>query len=65
MININDKLNKRNIKLFLIGILLFVLSIFFVYLVGETPEGFMGLLAPLTMLLGIIVIVYSLLSNKN
>ena len=65
MININDKLNKRNIKLFLIGILLFVLSIFFVYLVGKTPEGIMGLLAPLTMLLGIIVIVYSLLSNKN
>lgn len=65
MININDKLNKRSITLFIIGIVLFLLSFLLIYFIGQNPEGIIGFLAPITMLISIIVIVYGLLSKKQ
>ena len=65
MINNHDKLSKQNLIILLIGLALFAISFLFIYLVGEHPEGFMGFLAPFTMLVGIITITFGFLHNSN
>lgn len=52
-------MNKKNWKLFFIGLFLFLLGFLFLYFVGSRPEGILGLLSPLTVLAGIIVITFS------
>lgn len=65
MINNHDKLSKQNLIILFSGLVLFTISFLFIYLVGEHPEGFMGFLAPLTMLVGIIIITIGFLYKKN
>ena len=65
MINNHDKLSKQNLIILIIGLLIFALSFLFIALVGQHPEGFMGFLAPFTMLVGIIVIVTGFLYKSN
>lgn len=55
MININDKITKKNALVLSVGLILFALSFVLIALVGQNPEGFMGFIAPFTMLIGIIV----------
>ena len=57
MINNHDKLSKQNLIILIIGLVIFAISFLFTAMVGQHPEGFMGFLAPFTMLSGIIVIV--------
>ncbi len=64
MINTKDKLSKRNTLIFIVAILIFALSFLFIYLIGSKPEGFLGFLAPITMLVGIVGIVYALVSKQ-
>lgn len=65
MVNNHDKLTKQNLIILIIGLLIFALSFLFIALVGQHPEGFMGFLAPFTMLVGIIVIVTGFLYKSN
>ena len=65
MVNNHDKLSKQNIIILIIGLAIFALSVLFIAMVGQHPEGFMGFLAPFTMLIGIIVIVTGFLYKSN
>ena len=65
MVNNHDKLSKQNIIILIIGLAIFALSFLFIAMVGQHPEGFMGFLAPSTMLIGIIVIVTGFLYKSN
>ena len=65
MINNNDKISKKNGVILAIGLIIFAVSFLFIYLVGDKPEGFMGFLAPFTMLIGIIVLVIGFLYKAD
>ena len=65
MVNNHDKLSKQNLIILIIGLLIFALSFLFIVMVGQHPEGFMGFLAPFTMLIGIIVIVAGFMYKSN
>lgn len=65
MINNYDKISKKNKIILAIGLVIFAISFLFIYMVGEHPEGFMGFLAPFTMLAGIIVIVVGFLYKSD
>lgn len=65
MINNYDKISKKNKIILAIGLVIFAISFLFIYMVGEHPEGFMGFLAPFTMLAGIIVIVIGFLYKSD
>lgn len=65
MINNYDKISKKNKIILAIGLFIFAISFLFIYMVGEHPEGFMGFLAPFTMLAGIIVIVIGFLYKSD
>lgn len=65
MVNNHDKLSKQNLIILIIGLLIFALSFLFIAMVGQHPEGFMGFLAPFTMLIGIIVIVAGFMYKSN
>ena len=65
MINNHDKISKNNAFIIAIGLIIFALSFIFIYMVGDSPEGFMGFLAPFTMLIGIIVLVIGFLYKAD
>ena len=65
MINNHDKISKNNAFIIAIGLIIFALSFLFIYMVGDAPEGFMGFLAPFTMLIGIIVLVIGFLYKAD
>lgn len=65
MINNHDKISKNNAFIIAIGLIIFALSFLFIYMVGDRPEGFMGFLAPFTMLIGIIVLVIGFLYKAD
>ena len=65
MINNNDRISKKNAIILAIGLITFAVSFLFIYMVGDTPEGFMGFLAPFTMLIGIIVLVIGFLYKAD
>ncbi len=65
MINNHDKISKKNAIILAIGLAIFAISFLFIYMVGNSPEGFMGFLAPFTMLVGIIVLVIGFLYKAD
>ncbi len=65
MINNHDKISKKNSLILAIGLVIFAVSFLFIYMVGDSPEGFMGFLAPFTMLVGIIVLVIGFLYKAD
>lgn len=65
MINNHDKISKKNAIILAIGFAIFAISFLFIYMVGDSPEGFMGFLAPFTMLVGIIVLVIGFLYKAD
>lgn len=65
MINNKDKISKKNALILAIGLIIFAVSFLFIYFVGDAPEGFMGFLAPFTMLIGIIVLVIGFLYKAD
>lgn len=65
MINNHDKISKKNAIILAIGFTIFAISFLFIYMVGDSPEGFMGFLAPFTMLVGIIVLVIGFLYKAD
>jgi len=65
MINNHDKINKKNAIILVTGLSIFALSFLFISMVGDNPEGFMGFLAPFTMLIGVIVIVVGFLYKSD
>ena len=50
MVNNSDKISKKNGIILAIGLIIFALSFLFIFMVGKSPEGFMGFLAPFTIL---------------
>lgn len=65
MINNHDKISKKNAIILAIGLAIFAISFLFIYMVGDSPEGFIGFLAPFTMLVGIIVLVIGFLYKAD
>ena len=65
MINNNDRISKKNAIILAIGLIIFAVSFIFIYMVGDAPEGFMGFLAPFTMLIGIIILVIGFLYKAD
>lgn len=65
MVNNRDKISKKNGIILAIGLIIFALSFLFIFMVGKNPEGFMGFLAPFTMLVGIILIVIGFLYKAD
>lgn len=65
MINNHDKISKKNAIILAMGLAIFAISFIFIYMVGDSPEGFMGFLAPFTMLVGIIVLVIGFLYKAD
>ena len=65
MINNYDKFSKKNIIILIVGLFIFFISFLFIALVGNNPEGFMGFVAPFTMLVGIIIIVIGFLHKAD
>ena len=65
MINNHDKFSKQNLIILTVGLVIFAISFIFIAMVGQNPEGFMGFLAPFTMLVGIITIVAGFLYKSN
>ncbi len=64
MINSKDRMNKKNWKLFFIGLFLFLLGFLFLYFVGSRPEGVLGFISPITVLAGTIVITFSFFAKE-
>lgn len=65
MINNHDRISKKNGFILAIGLVIFAISFLFIYMVGDSPEGFMGFLAPFTMLIGIIVLIIGFLYKAD
>ncbi|WP_295163504.1 hypothetical protein [uncultured Brachyspira sp.] len=65
MVNNHDKLSRQNLIILIIGLLLFALSFLFTAMIGQHPEGFLGFLAPFTMLAGIITIAAGFLYKSD
>ena len=65
MVNNSDKISKKNGIILAIGLIIFALRFLFIFMVGKSPEGFMGFLAPFTMLVGIILIVIGFLYKAD
>ncbi len=58
-------MNKRNWKIFSVGLFLFLLGFLFLYLVGNKPEGILGFISPVTVLAGTIIITLSFFDKPN
>lgn len=56
-------MKKKNWLIFSLGLILFVLGFVLLAFVGKKPEGVLGLVSPLTVLCGVIVITLGFLKN--
>ncbi|MBI4976996.1 MAG: hypothetical protein HZC28_05905 [Spirochaetes bacterium] len=56
-----DKMSAKNWFIFIPGAMIFILGFVLLSFVGHNPEGILGLIAPVTILAGIIITTAGLL----